>query len=219
MSLNQDRTLFVDPRRTGFLSRLFERFGRPIIRPSNTVPTSLAGGRRPIRPVTRPRPTRDGISISPIARPRPIRTGFTPSGREERRGRRGIAKKPIKSPPIAFVRGRIPDVELTRRTGLTAAPLTRPRMNVSRRSRILTEPVPISLPNIAPAEIGSRRRLTPTEIAVARKASPKAVDPNLVRLRNRRTPRTPPVKKRLIGGGSFGGIRARGVGFTSGAEI
>jgi len=196
MSLNQDRRR--EP--TSFIGRIFAKFGRPPIRPSNTVPSSLAGG------------------AQPFTRPRPIKTGFTITGKERGRGRRGVPTKFIKSPPIAFVRNRIPDVELTRRTGLTPAPLIRKTEAVSRRSQVLTEPAPVLFGRVRPAVIGERRNLTIRELAVARKASPKAVDPNLVRLRNRRSPRVPPVKKRLIGGGSFGGIRARGVGFTQGGD-
>jgi len=119
----------------------------------------------------------------------------------------------VRQPPVFAIRP-VPQ----RPTGLTKRPTRKPTalpiLAITRRSQRLSTPQTVQTTGAAPAVIGERRAQTQTEIAAMRKAAPRAVDPNLVRLANRQTPRVPPTRKRLLGGGSFGGIRARGVGFT-----
>jgi len=152
--------------------------------------------------------------------PRPAGFGFRFPlfgffGRRPARG--GIRKEGrrvfVRQPPVKTI---LPQIK--RPTGLSNRPTSRPTalpiLAIERRSRILAAPQATQTTGAAPAAIGSRRTLTSKELAATRKAAPRAVDPNLVRLANRQTPRVPPQRKRLLGGGSFGGIRARGVGFT-----
>lgn len=155
-------------------------------------------------PFHTPAERRDGI-LSRVFRPKTNQVKAAPMG-FDLLGRLQGKGKAIKSPPII---GIAPKPFMKARP--TAKPVVRPLISgVSRRARTLAEPAAVLKPNVSNAVIGERRRLSPEEIAVARKAAPKAVDPNKVRLANRQTPRVVPRKPRLQ---SFGGIRVRGSDF------